>query len=193
MTRLLARLILTVATVLAISAAAVPAALAQTLTPAPPATARCETSPSRTVCFWTEPFGTPGAVPYGVTCAGFSVRVNLTGERRFTAFYDDEGTLVRRVRHATYSGTLINSVTGAAVPHEGRFNMIEDFAAGTLTITGMLSRTVVPGEGLVWRNIGRIVLALQGGGVLFEAGEHGTWAVLAGDTSAAADLCASLE
>jgi len=177
-----------------VAAVAVPSvALAATLTPAPPAGARCVTSDAGTRCFWTDTaFATPGAVPYGVTCAGAPVLVSLSGERRFMYVYDEAGSLVRRVRHVTFSGTLSSAITGASVPHVGHFTVIDDYLAGTSTITGMLSRTVVPGEGVIWRNVGRIVVAMNGGTVLAEAGDHDTWAVLAGDLSASGSLCAAL-
>jgi hypothetical protein len=167
------------------------AVLATTLTPAPPASATCAASPEGTVCSWDEVFATPFPVPYGVACDGFAVRVNLAGQRDVTAFYDESGVLVRRIRHSTYEGTLINSVTGASVPHRGHFTIFDDLVAGTSTITGMLSRTIVAGEGLVWRNIGRIVMSTQNGAILFEAGEHGTWDVAA-DPTTSAELCAAL-
>ena len=166
-------------------------ASAVTLTPAPPAGATCESSPQETVCKWDEHFATPFPVPYGVSCGAFTVRVNLAGERDVTAFYDENGLLVRRILHSSYVGTLINSVTGATVPHRGLFTIFDDLSAGIRTITGVLSRTVIDGDGLVWRNIGRIVISLQNGSVLFEAGEHGTWDVGA-DPGVAAELCAAL-
>jgi hypothetical protein len=119
------------------------------------------------------------------------VRVNLAGNRNVTAFYDASGALERRIRHSSYSGRLINSASGTSVPHVGHFTIHDDLTAGTSTITGMLSRTVLPGEGLVWRNIGRIVTSLANGAVLFEAGEHGTWDVIT-DSNVSAELCAAL-
>jgi hypothetical protein len=190
-TRRLSRLATSSIVLLALSALAAPGAMAVTLTPAPPAGAECQTGPGGTVCSWTETFATPFPVPYGVGCGTFSVRVNLSGERKITAFYDANGTIERRIRHSSYVGTLGNSITGATVPHIGHFTIFDDFGAGTSTITGMLSRTVVDGEGLVWRNIGRIELSLSNGTVLAEAGEHGTWDVVA-DPSVATELCAAL-
>lgn len=108
-----------------------------------------------------------------------------------TAFYDESGNLDRRIRHSSYQGVLVNSVSGATVPHVGRFTIVDDLEAQTTTITGALSHTVIPGEGLVWRNIGRIVISTANGAVLFEAGEHGTWDVL-NDPAIAAELCAAL-
>jgi len=164
---------------------------AVTLTPPPPAGATCQSSAQQTVCRWDELFATPFPVPYGVSCGSFAVRVNLAGQRDVSAFYDENGVLVRRILHSSYVGTLINGVTGASVPHRGIFTIFDDLSAGTRTITGMLSRTVIDGDGLVWRNIGRIVVSLQNGSVLFEAGEHGTWDVVT-DPATAAELCVAL-
>ena len=191
MTRTIRHLFVAAATVVVLGTASAGGALATSLSPAPPAGADCQTSPVRTVCTWTETFATPFPVPYGVGCGSFTVRVNLSGERRVTAFYGANGLLERRIRHSSYEGALINSVTGAAVPHVGAFTIVDDFGAGTSTITGMLSRTVVDGEGLVWRNIGRLVVSLSNGALLFEAGDHGTWDVVT-DASIAAELCAAL-
>ena len=66
------------------------------------------------------------------------------------------------------------------------------FSLDIRTITGILSRTVIQGEGVTWRNIGRIVLALNGGAVLAEASDHDTWALLVGDLSGADGLCAAM-
>jgi hypothetical protein len=192
MNRLLGRLLLTGATLIAMAGLGASPASAATLTPPPPAAADCQSSPSGTVCRWTETFATPFPVPYGVTCGGFTVKVNLAGERRISAFYDESGTLQRRIRHSSYVGTLVNSVTGATVPHIGAFTIFDDPLNATSTITGMLSRTVIEGDGMVWRNIGRIETSLANGSVLFEAGEHGTWDVLT-DPGIATDLCAALD
>src|SRR5262245_59870368 len=159
------------------SAVAPVTASAVTLTPPPPAGAACETSPSGTSCTWDENFATPFPVPYGVSCGTFAVHVNLSGVRHVRATYSETGTLMSRVLHSRYEGTLINSVIGANVPHRGNFTIFDDLVAMTRTISGQPSRTVVEGDGLVWRNIGRITISLQNGGVLFEAGEHGTWDV----------------
>ena len=191
MNRTFARLVLVSSTCLALIAGAPMAVSAVTLTPPPPAGATCESSPNGTLCTWDETFATPFPVPYGVSCGNFAVRVNLAGERHVKATYDASGALTDRVLHSRYVGTLINSVTGASVPHRGVFNIFDDLTAGTRTISGMLSRTVIGGDGIVWRNIGRITVSLQSGAVLFEAGEHGTWDVLS-DPSIADELCAAL-
>jgi hypothetical protein len=191
MTRTIRHLFVAAAAVIALSAASASGTLATSLSPTPPAGADCQTSSAGTVCTWSETFATPFPVPYGVSCGSFAVRVNLSGERRVIAFYGATGLLERRIRHASYEGALINSATGASVPHVGAFTIVDDFGAGTSTITGMLSRTVVNGEGVIWRNIGRLVVSLSNGALLFEAGEHGTWDVVT-DASVAAELCGAL-
>ena len=191
MHRTFVRLVLAASTCLALTIATPVTAAAATLTPPPPAGATCQTSSAGSICTWDETFATPFPVPYGVSCGTFAVRVNLAGVRHVKASYDAAGVLVARVLHSRYSGTLINSVSGASVPHRGNFTIFDDLVAGTRTITGMLSRTVVDGDGLVWRNIGRITVSLQSGAVLFEAGEHGTWDVVS-DPSTADALCAAL-
>jgi len=192
MNRTFARFALAASTMLALLSIAPVGASAVTLTPPPPAGATCQSSPNGTICLWLDTtFHTPGPVPYGVTCDGFSVKVQLAGQRRFRLVYGADGVLVERARHISYSGSLSNSVSGASVPHEGDFAVVDDFVAGTSTISGMLSRTVVPSDGLIWRNIGRVVISLASGAVLFEAGEHGTYDV-GGDPSVAAELCAAL-
>jgi hypothetical protein len=152
----------------------------------------CTATATGSICFTEDTFTTPFQLPYGVSCDGFTVKVFLTRERQSKSVYDANGALVQVTRHVTFSGNLFNSVTGASVPHEGHFTITDDILAGTSTITGMLSRTVVDGEGLVWRNIGRVVLRLGTPNVLFEAGDFGTYAVIGGDASAAAELCAAL-
>jgi len=192
MNRRFARLAFVPSTLLALVLVAPVGVSGVTLTPPPPAGSTCQAGSVGTICFWLDTaFHTPGPVPYGVSCDGFTVRVQLAGERRFRLVYDASGTLIERDRHIAYTGALSNSVTGASVPHVGHFLVVDDFQAGTSTITGMLSRTVVSGDGLTWRNIGRVVLSLANGAVLFEAGVHGTYDVGV-DPSVAAGLCAAL-
>ena len=167
-------------------------AAAVTLTPAPPADARCETTSTGTICFWSDTFGPPIPLPYGPTCGGLPVLFFFTGDRSWTTWYDENGTLVRRVRHASYEGTLSIAATGASVPHAGHFTLHEDFLAGTSTVTGLVSRSVVVGDGVIWRHVGRRVVSLATGAPLSQAGDFDLFALLAGDPTVAAELCAAL-
>ena len=152
------------------------AAAVVTLTPPIPPNAQdvhCSTNDNGTVCHWTAPFGTPSTgVPYGyVTCNGLPVIVTLQGEMRVNAFYDATGQLDLLKRHISYSGTLSSPVTGKSVPHEGQATLTIDPQANTTTFTGLYHATVLPGEGMVFRSTGIIVVA-DNGSISFVGGPH---------------------
>ncbi len=71
-------------------------------------------------------------VPFGADCSSFQVLITFTVERQNITFYDEAGNKVRQIRHASFTGTLYNSVTGASLPYEGTFNRTEDFVAHTV-------------------------------------------------------------
>jgi hypothetical protein len=146
------------------------------LTPPIPPNAQdvhCSTSSTGTVCHWTALFGTPSTgVPYGyVACNGASVIVNLQGEMRVNAFYDESGQLELLKRHISYSGTLSSPVTGTSVPHEGHATLTFDYQTNTTTITGLYHATVLPEGGKIFSSAGIIVLAGDGS-ITFVAGPH---------------------
>ena len=147
-----------------------------TLTPPIPPNAQnvhCSTSDNGTVCHWTASFGTPSTgVPYGyVACNGASVIVNLQGEMRVNAFYNEMGQLELLKRHISYSGTLSSPVTGISVPHEGNATLTIDFLDNTTTITGLYHATVLPGQGVVFLDAGIVVVEADGT-VSFVGGPH---------------------
>ena len=133
----------------------------------------------------TESFGFTHQ-PYGATrCGGEQVFASLLGERTMIDFRDDDGTLVRQIRHVHYAGTLALGSTGQPVPYHGHFTIVADFENGTRTINGLLARVNVAGDGIVWQNAGVAVFVLTGPLVL----EHGPHDQVEADN---ADLCAAL-
>ena len=70
---------------------------------------------------------------------------------------------------------LSNSETGASLfsPDVGidKFTIHKDGSA-TLAVIGIVSRIVVPGEGLVFAHLGRIVFDADTGEILSIAGQH---------------------
>ena len=91
-------------------------------------------------------------------CGAFQVRADFSGERRFIRFYDEAGALLREVRHVSFTGTLTNTTSGAVIPYEGSFTRTFDAEAQTVTITGLRSQTVLPGEGAVEVVAGQLVV-----------------------------------
>lgn len=119
-------------------------------------------------------------IPVDVTfergaCDGFTVIERVTGLLKFSNHFDQDGNIVVqtnvfiRGRH-----TFMNSETGATL-------FSPDVAIDKTTISqdgseiaasmAFQTRIVVPGEGLVYARIGRIVVNLDTGDVLFEAGQ----------------------
>ena len=77
--------------------------------------------------------------------------------------------------------TLSNSVTGASLssPDVGiDMTVINQDGSGTVAVIGIVSQIVVPGEGPVFRHLGRIVFDINTGEVVFEAGQHDDFADL---------------
>ena len=132
---------------------------------------------------FTSAFASPPeffTIPVDVTfvrgeCDGFTVIERVTGLLKFSNHFDQDGNLAMqtnvfiRGRH-----TFMNSETGATL-------FSPDVAIDKTTISqdgseiaasmAFQTRIVVPGEGLVYARIGRIVVNLDTGDVLFEAGQ----------------------
>jgi len=90
----------------------------------------------------TLPFTISG--PYGA--AQCSLFATGGGTRHVETFSDASGNVVLVRRHVIFSGTLSNTATGQAVPYIGDFNVTLDVLANTLTSTGLLRKTVLPGQ-----------------------------------------------
>ena len=114
-------------------------------------------------------------VPYfmpGVTCGDFTILATFTLERRNTLFRDENGQLLVEKARASFTGTLTNSVTGKSLPYEGRFTRTTDFEDNTVTFTGLIRQTLVPGEGVILLETGRRVIDRITRDELFVAGQH---------------------
>ena len=82
---------------------------------------------------------------------------NLILNFRFIRFTDSGGTLVREIRHVSFTGDLTNATTGKTIPYRGKFTRTQDFQAGTVTTTGLTRQTHLPGRGAVLIGAGREV------------------------------------
>jgi hypothetical protein len=76
----------------------------------------------------------------GDSCGVFGVFFQYSGLRTYIDFYGPDGTLLKEIRHITFTGTLTNDVTGASVPYSGRFTRTFDASTDTVTITGLNSK-----------------------------------------------------
>lgn len=69
--------------------------------------------------------------------------------RTLTTFYDNDGVVVRQVIHAQLSGTVRDTVTGAALPVMGVRNVLLSGSGQLVRSTGTNVHVVVPGLGTV--------------------------------------------
>jgi hypothetical protein len=132
------------------------------------------------------PFSEEGVYSPVLECPDFQVAnhyvSNLAG--RITA--DRQGNVTRLSAHAWGVDTYVNMNTGKELTSRYNDNMTVDVRTGEGTIRGVISKVVVPGVGLVVKDVGRIAFD-RDGNVTFSAGTH-QW--FDGDVQA---LCEALE
>ena|SRR5215208_853185 len=113
-----------------------------------------------------------GALPSIIDCDGFSLSYEMSDERaRITTYFDQNGNPTRmRVRWIIH-GTLIHSGTGLTLRDQAAITTTTDLSSNTETITGVGFHYAVPGEGLIFLEVGRLVLG-PNGNIQFQAGRH---------------------
>jgi hypothetical protein len=100
----------------------------------------------------------------------------VKGLLKFSTHLDQDGNFAMEI--ARFIGgrhTFRNSVTGKSLtsPDVGiDKTTISQDGSVALAVMGFETRVVVPGEGLVYARVGKIVFDLNTGEVIFEAGQH---------------------
>src|SRR5690242_16761960 len=84
--------------------------------------------------------------------------------------YDAEHTLLRTEYHALHTSVDRNSVTGFTLEEHGHFYEVDDFVAGTITITGNQEVANRHGVGVVIQDTGRQVYSMDTFDLVFFAG-----------------------
>lgn len=114
-------------------------------------------------------------------CAGFTVIEHVEGKIKVSTHFDKDGNFVMEIVRFSLRHTYSNSETGASLtsPDVGidKITVNQD-GSGTVAVIGIVARIVVPGEGLVFAHLGRIVFDLNTGEVLSVAGPHDDFADL---------------
>jgi hypothetical protein len=72
-----------------------------------------------------------------------------------TEFFDENGTWVRTLLHASYDSVLTGP-TGTSIPLDAHQNA-EFTAEGINTLTGQSANVSAPGLGLLYQDVGRLV------------------------------------
>ena len=110
-------------------------------------------------------------------CDGFSVIEHVQGTIKVSTHFDQNGNFVMEIARYRLRHTLSNSETGASLFSPDVGIDMQD-GSGTLAVIGLVSRIVVPGEGVVFARVGRIVFDLNTGEVVFESGQQDDFANL---------------
>jgi hypothetical protein len=94
-----------------------------------------------------------------------------------TDVYDAEHNLLRIEYQAVHTSVDRNSVTGFTLEEHGHFHEVDDFVAGTITLSGNQEIANRLGQGVVIQDTGHQVLSMDTGELLFFAGgrKHSQW------------------
>ena len=126
-----------------------------------------------------------GPCPNGVTLVG-----TFTEDVRVTTFFDKAGTPVRAQITVNFVGVVTNPETGESVENPSHQTIIVDLVEGTEAQVGLIFSATVPGEGVVFHDVGRVVFDAAGD-LIFEAGPHDVLNT-AGPHAVRANFCAAL-
>lgn len=136
--------------------------------------------------FYSEgSFAFAAPCPNGVTLVG-----SFTERTRVTTFFDNDGNPIRLQIKLDYSGVVTNPVTGQTVRNPSHNTTFVDLVEGTVTQVGLVFSVTVPGVGVVFHDVGRVVFDAEGN-VIFEAGPHDVLNT-AGDHAVRARFCEAL-
>jgi len=107
-----------------------------------------------------------------VSCGAFDVLDQYNLNFTQTRLSDKNGTLVRIVEQVYGTDTFTNSVTGKT--YTGRYHntVLIDPVSGLGANSGIIFRLTVPGAGVVFHDVGRIVANRDGSIITFEKGPH---------------------
>ena len=109
------------------------------------------------------------------SCDGFDVIEHVEGTVKVSTHFDQDGTFAMEIVRFSLRHTYTNSVTGASLssPDVGIDKLtVNDDGSGTVAVIGIVGRITVPGEGLVFAHLGRIVFDFNTGEVVLVAGPH---------------------
>jgi hypothetical protein len=95
-------------------------------------------------------------------CPGFAVIGEFDIHLEIADFYDESGTLVKRIVYATIDGTLTNAITGYSLETGGVRIFHYDFAEGIVVTTGTNNFTKLPDGGVAIGGAGRLVVDASG-------------------------------
>jgi hypothetical protein len=138
-----------------------------------------------------ETFHNEDSSPFAGPCPnGVTLFFSFTEDVRVTTFFDEAGTPVRTQITVNFDGVVTNPETGESVENPAHQTIIVDIVEGTVVEVGLTFKATVPGEGVVFHDVGRVVFDAAGD-VIFEAGPHDVLNAV-GEHRVRAAFCAAL-
>jgi hypothetical protein len=119
-----------------------------------------------------ETFHDEGSFDIGPCSSGVTLVETYTEDDRLITFFNQAGEPVAAQFHFNYVGVVTNPATGQSVKDPAYGTRFFDFVNGTRGPVGLYFSTTVPGVGVVFHDVGRLVRDLEDGTILFEAGPH---------------------
>jgi hypothetical protein len=118
-----------------------------------------------------ETFTDEGSFTFQNPCSNGVFLVGAFTETvRVTTFFDNDGNPIRIQIHVNHDGVITNPDTGASVEDDAHQTIVLDLVEGTETTVGLVFSSTVPGVGVVFHDVGRVVFDAEGN-VTF-AGPH---------------------
>lgn len=135
-----------------------------------------------------ETFHLEGSYEVGICPSGVTLLGTYTEDVRLITFFNEAGDPVSIQVHVQYVAVVTNTETSQTVRDHAHGTVFIDPIEGTRVNVGLFYSTTVPGLGVVFHDVGKLVRDIETGDILFEAGPHD---VLHGDEVAL--FCAALD
>ena len=139
-----------------------------------------------------ETFHNEGSFTFAAPCPnGVTLVGTFTEDVRVTTFFDRAGNPVRssdQGQPKTARSPTRRPARAWRIPSHQ--TITEDLVEGTVTQVGLVFKATVPGVGVVFHDVGRVVVDAEDN-VIFEAGPHDVLNT-AGDHVVRANFCAAL-
>lgn len=118
-----------------------------------------------------ETFHDEGSFEIGPCPSGVTLVETYTEDDRIITFFDDAGNPVQVQVHINFEGVVTNPATGQTLRDPGHATRFIDLTTGFHGPVGLYYSTTVPGVGVVFHDVGRLVRDFENN-VVFEAGPH---------------------
>jgi hypothetical protein len=110
-----------------------------------------------------ETFHTEGTFSFAGPCPnGVTLLYTIDEVVRVTTFFDRAGNPVREVIKVDRAGEVTNPATGESIGNPAHVTYFVDLVDGTETEVGLFITATVPGVGVVFHDVGRVVFDADG-------------------------------